>query len=76
LQSLADLQEDRQHPRRATAARAHQVGEHRPLPGIEVDDALAISEQVELQSDAKRRTPKRRSVTRFRSLLPLPTKVR
>ena len=31
--------------------------------GIEVDDALAISEQVELQSDASVAFPKRRSVT-------------
>ena len=40
-----DLQEDRQFASSTATAWSHEAGEHR---GIEVDDALAISEQVEL----------------------------
>jgi len=43
-----DPQKDRQLVRRPTLVGAHEVGEHGSYLGIEVDDALGISEQVEL----------------------------
>jgi hypothetical protein len=46
-QSNADLQGNQESEGRAVTPRTHQAGKHRMLFGIEVDDALEISEQTE-----------------------------
>ena len=46
--SGTDLQEDRQPRSGAAAARTHHTGKRCPLSRDRVDDALAISEQVQL----------------------------
>jgi hypothetical protein len=45
---MLDLQEDRQLARMPTSVRTSEAREHGPLLGIEVDDALEMSEQIDL----------------------------
>ena len=47
-QGHIDLQAHQESPRHATSAGALQAGEHRPSPGLEVDDALDMAEQTEV----------------------------
>jgi hypothetical protein len=50
----SDLSQDRQPARRATLARPYGVSD---ISGFEVDDALIIAEQIELQSPTTCITP-------------------
>ena len=43
-----DLSAQRQSSGRPALARPHKDREHRPISGVEVDDALAIAEQVDV----------------------------
>jgi hypothetical protein len=56
-QSYPDLPQNTQSARRATPARPRKDREHRGYLGIEVDDALAIAEQVDVWSYRGRADP-------------------
>jgi hypothetical protein len=42
------LQEDRESSSSSAPARTHKDRKHGPLSGIEVDDALAVAEQIDV----------------------------
>jgi hypothetical protein len=54
-EGITDLSTHKESAGGTAAARSYEIGEYRPVPGIEVDDALEVAEQTEVYRSGRRR---------------------